>query len=191
MDVLIIPEDPTYDQYILKPVVERIFADLGKRAKVEVLRDPHLSGASQALDRATVTGIIEHNPMVDLFVLIVDRDCDREGNVAKAGTRASDHPEKLVACVAVEEVEVWMLYLLRDELHEHLESSFGDARAECDPKELFVEPLLDKLMWRTKVGSGRKHAMRRLGQHWSGLLRACHEIGELKKDIDSFVNARA
>ena len=29
MKILVIPEDPMLDQYILKPVVERLFADLG------------------------------------------------------------------------------------------------------------------------------------------------------------------
>ena len=52
MRVLIIPEDPTLDQFVLTPIVQRIFTDLDIGARVEVLFDPHLSGADQALDGA-------------------------------------------------------------------------------------------------------------------------------------------
>jgi len=79
---LIIPEDPTLDRHVLKPVVQRIFADLGRTARVEVLTDPHLSGISRALDRSAVDEIVEDNRMVDLFLLIVDRDCDRRDDGA-------------------------------------------------------------------------------------------------------------
>ncbi len=44
MKILVVPEDPTHDQYILKPIVERIFKDLDTGARIEVLKDPHLGG---------------------------------------------------------------------------------------------------------------------------------------------------
>jgi len=37
MKVMIIPEDPTLDQYILKPVIEAVFKDLNRVAHVQVL----------------------------------------------------------------------------------------------------------------------------------------------------------
>lgn len=67
MKVLIIPEDPTHDRFVLKPVVERLFEDLGRAARVEVLAEPHLRGVDQALDRETVQGIVADNPMIDLY----------------------------------------------------------------------------------------------------------------------------
>ena len=47
MRVLIIPEDPTLDQHVVKPVVQRIFSDLGRTARVDVLTDPHRQGMQQ------------------------------------------------------------------------------------------------------------------------------------------------
>lgn len=100
MRVLVIPEDPTLDRYVVKPIVERIFAEIGRTARVDVLTDPHISGASQALDRGLIAEVVLDNPMIDLFLLVVDRDCDRMGHEAKAAARASEHPDKLVAALA-------------------------------------------------------------------------------------------
>lgn len=106
MRVLIIPEDPTLDQYVLKPIVERIFGDLGKKARVDVLRDPHITGASQALDKDFIAEIVVDNPMIDLFLLMVDRDCDRMTHQAKVDARQGEHPQKLIGALAWQEVEV-------------------------------------------------------------------------------------
>lgn len=131
MKVLIIPEDQELDQYIVKPVVEALFQDLGRAAKVMVLPEPRLRGASQALDPELIAGIVEARPMIDLFLLVVDRDCDRERNSAKATARESEHADKLIACVAVEELEVWMMALHTG----HLDAPFSKVRAHCDSKE--------------------------------------------------------
>jgi hypothetical protein len=89
---LILLEDPTLDQYVVRPVVERIFSDLGVTGSVEVLRDPHLAGAKQALDKDIVAAVVADNRMVDLFVLVVDRDCDRQMHANKAAARCAEHP---------------------------------------------------------------------------------------------------
>ncbi len=74
MKVLVIPEDPMLDQHILKPIVERIFKNLKRKARIEVLQDPRLRGVSQALDKAVIGRILQQRRMMDLFLLIVDRD---------------------------------------------------------------------------------------------------------------------
>lgn len=187
MDVLIIPEDPRLDQHILKPVVERIFADLKVPANIRVLQDPRMRGVSQALDENVIQPVVDLYPMVDLFLVIVDRDCDRESNVARARTLESRIPDRLIVCLAIEEVETWMLYLHRDALGRELSAGFREVRASCDPKDEFAEPLLRKLGWTTTVGKGRKRAMRDLGASWSGLLRVCDELSEFRARIAEVV----
>ena len=73
MRVLVIPEDPTLDQYILKPIIERVLAEAGGTGRVEVLQNPRMRGATHALNAGIVREIIEDNSMIDLFVLAVDR----------------------------------------------------------------------------------------------------------------------
>lgn len=179
MKVLIVPEDPTHDQYILKPIVERIFKDLGRAARVEVLFDPHLRGVDQTLNREEVRGIIADNAMIDLFLIVVDRDCNRYRNEERAGDREREHPDRLIASLAVQEVEVWMLALH----HKRVRAPWQSIRAECDPKERYCNPLLDEL-GRDGPGGGRKKAMRSLtGSSWRGLLKRCPEIGLLEERI--------
>lgn len=186
MKVLVIVEDPTHDRYIVQPVIEAILADLGRKARVFVLQDPHLRGASEALDAAMIRRIVDENPMIDLFVLAIDRDCDREGNEGKAQARAAEHDGRLIACVAHQEVEVWMLALHA----ETIDAPFRDVRAECDPKERFAEPLLVRL-GRGGLGDGRKAAMRALGGKTRSLLDRCTELAGLRADIDAWWRARS
>ena len=74
--VLVIPEDFTKDEHVLKPVIERILADAGRaNPSIQVCRDPNFGGISEALKIERLrTDVIARYPMVDLFVLLVDRD---------------------------------------------------------------------------------------------------------------------
>lgn len=185
MKVLVIPEDPTLDQYILKPIAEALFRDLGRRARIDVLQDPHLSGVDEALSQKDLADIVAQNPMVDLFLVMVDRDCNRMKNVECAAEREAEHPRRLVACLAVEEVEVWMLALHREELS----GRWPEVRSDCDPKERYAEPFLREKGWLTEVGKGRKHAMRELPTRWSSLLSVCPELAELRDRLQSLLAA--
>jgi len=183
--VLIVPEDPTHDPHIIKPIVQSILDDLGRKAWVDVLRDPHLRGTSDALNATTIAEVVSENPMIDLFVLVVDRDCNREGNESKAAARAQEHPGKLIACLAKQEVEVWLLALHSDLIGEPWQA----VRADCDPKERFGEPLLRQL-GSAGPGAGRKAAMRALAGHLRPLLSRCDELMQLRTDIDAWWQAR-
>lgn len=73
--VLIIPEDPTMDHYVLQPVITAACRHVGNgRAIVRVLRDPAVQGVDQALSREFIHLVISRHPMVDLFLICVDRD---------------------------------------------------------------------------------------------------------------------
>lgn len=184
MRVLVIPEDQQQDRFILKPVLERLFAELGKPARIEILPEPQLRGDDQALDQKLLAQIVADNaPMVDLFLLIVDRDCDRRNHVARAEAREREHAEQLLACLAVEEIETWMLAL-----HEPADigAPWKDVREHCDPKETFAEPLLERL-GSNGPGRGRKAAMRRLAGNWQRLISRCPELLDLAARIRSFL----
>ena len=185
MKVLIIPEDPTLDQYILKPIVGRIFADLGKSPRIEVLSKPRLRGVSQALDSAILTNVVETFRMIDLFLVLVDRD----GNPHRSGVahqRETEHQGRLFVCLAVEEIEVWMLAIHR----ESLGFPWNEVRAEIHPKERFAQPFLTEKAPKLDPGAGRAWAMRELGARWTGILQCCSELEELQRRIEGWLKER-
>lgn len=181
MKVLVIPEDQTHDQYVLRPVIEGIFHDLQKPASVSVLPEPRLRGSTDALDPRVIGAIVSENPMVDLFVLVVDRDCDRKKHSERVEQLEASHGS-LIACLAVQEIEVWMLALHRDELEKLLKTKWRDIRQDCDPKERFADPFLDQ-RGSSGPGNGRKAAMREIRGKWRTLLSLCPEIDDLKQRI--------
>ena len=182
MKVLVIPEDPRLDQYILKPVVERIFADFRKSPRVTVLSNPRLRGVAEALDSATLADIVATYPMNDLFLVLVDRDGD-SARSAVASARENEHSGRLFVCLAIEEIEVWMLAI-------HSEAfSWRDVRAEIHPKERFAEPFLKERAPKLDPGEGRTWAMRELGSQWRGVLDRCPELKDLKRRIETWLDA--
>jgi hypothetical protein len=186
MRVLVVPEDPTHDQHVIKPVVEKILEDCGRRGVVEVLRDPHLRGVDEALDSRVVAQIVRDNPMVDVFLIVVDRDCDRMGNEAKAAQREAEHSTVLLTCLAIQELEVWALALWRDQI----DASWAEVRASCDPKEEFFDPFIDMKGWGSLLGKGRKRAMRELAGNWAGMKAVCPEIQSLSNRLQALIAAQ-
>jgi hypothetical protein len=182
--VLIIPEDPSLDQYILKPIVERLFADLGKTPRVTVLLNPRLRGVAQALNSEILADIVATYPMNDLFLVLVDRDGD-EMRTAIASARESAHPNRLFVCLAIEEIEVWMLAIHSDTL----EIGWGEIRAEIHPKERIAKLFLRERAPRLDAGKGRSWAMHDVGKQWRGVLRRCPELEDLKRRIGAWLEA--
>ena len=76
MRVLIVPEDFRKDHYLLKPLFDRLFKNLGRgSARVTVCRDPLLGGIGEALKSERLFEVVDrYRGMVDVYVLCVDRD---------------------------------------------------------------------------------------------------------------------
>jgi hypothetical protein len=172
--VLVIPEDPTLDQYILKPIVERLFADLGKTPRVQILSNPRLQGISQAMNSDRIAEVVRKYPMVDLFLVMVDRDGDPHRSQSAAALEGKQ--SRLFVCLAIEEIEVWMLAAHRDTLS----FSWSEIRKDPHPKERYAHPFLAERAPKLDPGQGRAWAMRELGGKWKGLLSACEELDGLK-----------
>lgn len=180
MKVLVIPEDQENDQYIVKPVLERLFEDLGLSAQVTILPEPRLRGDQDALDRQLIAQIVtDRAPMTDLFLLVIDRDCNREKHEQRLQARVAEHGAKMLGVLAVQEIECWMMAL-------HEPSALGarwqEIRDHCDSKEAYAEPLLAKL-GSLGPGGGRKAAMRALKSNWKRLLDRCEELQDLRERI--------
>jgi hypothetical protein len=85
----------------------------------------------------------------------------------------------LIGCLAIEEVEMWVLAIYQGELP----ARWQEMRQECDPKEAYFYPLVEQLGLQNDVGRGRKHIMKSLAGRYSRLLQLCPEIAELRDRI--------
>lgn len=142
MKVLIIPEDFTLDQYILRPLIQAMFKRLDNaKARVEVCRDPRLGGVTHATNLENIQLILERHPMFDLYLLCVDRD-GKEGRRTQLNKLEYQAKEMLpqsrllLAENAWQEIEVWAL--AGHDLP--INWSWSVIRAEIDPKELYFFP---------------------------------------------------
>ena len=76
MTVLVVPEDFRKDQFILKPLLSRLLASLGKpRATVRICQDPLLGGVEEALKTERIAEIVDrYGGRVQVILLCIDRD---------------------------------------------------------------------------------------------------------------------
>ena len=157
MNVLVIPEDFRKDQYILKPLFERLLRSVGRRnARVRVCQDPLLGGIGEATKSERIAEIVErYEGMTDVFVLCVDRDGKRgrrrrlDGIEKKFGV---DRNRDFLAENAWEEIETWVLAGL------DLPRSWRwtDIRAEVHVKEEYFDKLAKRRSVADGPGGGRK-----------------------------------
>jgi len=159
LNVLVIPEDFVKDQYVVKPVVKAMLQALGRpQAKVRVCMDPRLRGVDEAMNADKLKTIVGRYPMVDVFLLLVDRD-GREGRRAGLDRREEQVGEVLgegkvfLGENAWQEVEIWALAGCGD-----LPSDWAwqDVRAEVNLKETYFDPYVASKGLVNRPGQGRK-----------------------------------
>jgi hypothetical protein len=173
MNVLIIPEDPTNDQYLLRPIFERLFDTIRRPpTKVAICLNPRLRGIDDALNINRLSEIVARYPMVDHFILCVDRDGntrrrDRLTEIEKTFAAKTS----LIAENAWEELETWALAGLT------LPRSWAwtSVRAEVSVKERYFTPLARQLGVADGPGGGRKEIGIMAASRIPAIRRKCPE----------------
>ena len=170
MKVLIIPEDYRNDQYILKPIFERMFASFDKpNTKVVMCRKPVMRGVNDALNEARLKEVFDSYPMIDIFVLCVDRD-----GVTTRRRRLDQLEQtwkRLIAVNAWEELETWVLAGL--DLPKKW--VWADIRADVSVKENYFEPLARLRKVGDGVAGGRQTLGEEAARHLTAMRQKCPE----------------
>lgn len=182
--VMIIPEDFTRDQYVLKPIIRAMFEAVGRNAQVEVCMNPRLRGVSQALDWGQVRAIVDrYRGMFQCFLLVVDRDGDPHRRIALDNLEraaAEAFPGLgFLAENAWQEVEVWCLagYDLEGAV-------WSEVRAERDPKERYFLPLARQHGLLDAPGQGRRQLAEAAARRYERLRVRCPEdLGALEQRV--------
>ena len=98
--VLVIPEDPTHNGYILKPLVQALVADAGRpRAAVTVLTNPWLGGYDHAL-RAVKGELTERYAFWDLWLFMPDADRASPAAMLALDAELAARQVRLLCCPA-------------------------------------------------------------------------------------------
>ena len=181
-NVLVIPEDFTKDEHILKPLVRHILEDCGRKAQVEVCTDPNFQGVHAALKLDALRKLTALYPMVNLFVLFVDRDgqagrkarTDELENILSA--ELAPGSRRFLAEVAWQEVEVFILAGLP------LPTGWrwNEIRADPNVKNTFFKELVALRATAKYPHEGRKKLMAESISNWKRIKSRCAEdVGAL------------
>ena len=173
MNFLIIPEDFRKDQYILKPLFQKLLVDLGKaRARVVVCNPPLLGGVTEALKSERLSEVVKIYPMVDVFILCVDRD-GQKGRRRRLNDIEVEFngPRIFIAENAWEEIETWILAGLT------LPSdwNWNEIRRSVDVKERFFEPYARSVGVADGPGGGRKALGEAASKRIDAIILKCKE----------------
>lgn len=174
---LVVPEDPTNDRYILKPLVEAMLAAVGKpNANVDVLSSPRVTGYNAAKRYLKDRGLALYADR-NVILFLPDSDLiDRQQELDDRERVAGDVGARLLCCAAVPEVEAWLLAGHLEELN----IRWNDVRAHSKLKEVVFEPFLAKQGDPRRAGGGRDVLMKETLDSLSGLLARCDELRLLR-----------
>jgi hypothetical protein len=187
LNVLVVPEDPTYNGAILKPLCERLFQECGRpRANIEVMANPRTNGYEDAkrLFPDSILDLYQHKHLV-LFLPDSDGK-DRSVEFARleaeferqAVTVASSI--RLICCAAVPEAEAWLLAGHEDKWERDWQ--WGTMRSDRSIKESYFRPFLEK-HGREKSSlpdEGRRQLMVEALRNYGGIKQRCPELQALE-----------
>ncbi len=184
MNVLVIPEDFRRDQYILRPLIKRLFRALRRPAKVEICMEPLLGGVGKALKSESIGEVVDqHREMTNVFILCIDRDGDvgrrqrldqLEAQFGKGRT--------FLAANAWEEIETWVLAGL--DLPKDWQ--WREVREEVDVKERYFDRLARERGVADGPGGGRKALAEEAVRNIRAIRQKCREdFDDLARRIEA------
>ena len=195
LNVLVIPEDFTKDEHILGPLITRLFADLGKpNANVRVCRNPNFQGVAGALSLERLRNeVVARYPMVQVFILLIDRDgLTERDNKARFTADTLDGEisadgRKFLAETARQEVEVFIL--AGHELPAGW--SWRTIREDADVKRTYFRQLVAEKGTANQPHEGRKKLMAEAIGNWQRIKSRCSEdVGHLAEQLGPFLSER-
>ncbi len=185
--VLVVPEDPTLNGHILKPLTEALLGDAGRpRARVKVLENPRVQGYPDAARTIRGDELHASYAFYDLWLFIPDAD--------RAKRDAMDHLEavsrsrgvSLLCCPAQPEVDIYACVPFRHELH----MSWEEVRNHPRMREEVFEPLLARHGHARRPGGGRDMMITRSLRNLPLLYRLCPETKRLRDRIAAHLEPR-
>lgn len=171
--VLVIPEDPQKNGYILRPFIRKALIEAEFPARdVQVLSDPRPTGYHDALSKIRSNELLQRwGRFARLWLFVPDADVVKPNEMAALESELENKGVKLVCCPAVPELEAWLLAGA-----ESLPSNWSEMRAERRFKEIYAEPFISKEGNPKAPGEGRAELAERAIRNWPRVLSRCEEL---------------
>jgi hypothetical protein len=178
-NVLVIPEDPTWNGYILKPLTKALLDDAGKpNANVKLLENPRVGGYDPAL--SAIRGELpDRYRFFDLWLFLPDADRASAEAMDNLETELKSRGIPLLCCPAQPEIEIYACVAFRDDLP----GPWEEARKHPRLKEEVFEPLLRRHGDPRQAGGGRKTMIERTLRNLPRLFQLCPETQRLRDRI--------
>jgi len=184
-NVLVIPEDPIHNGYILRPLLQAIFALAGKpRAKIKVLENPRFTGYDTAI-RSIRLELWKRYSFVDYWVFLPDADRASAAAMQALERDLEQLNVNLFCCPAQPEVEIYACVPYRAEMG----IPWDQARSHPSFKEDIFEPLLARHGDPDRAGKGRDLMIQEALANTELLLRLCPELRTLHDRIAARIAA--
>jgi len=185
--VLVIPEDPTNNGYILKPVVEMVLAEAGRRsARVSVLTNPRLRGYDHAV-RAIRNELALRYGHMDLWLFFPDADRAAPDAMSDLEGSLKSKNITLLCCPAQPEVEIYACVAHRNAIG----IPWHEARNHTTFKETVFEPLLNAHGDKRMPGGGRGPMTKQSLANRQTFYSLCPEVGRLRDRIRTALSIAA
>ncbi len=176
--VLVIPEDPTYNGYLLKPLASRLLSEAGKpKAQILVLRDPKTGGFTQACELIGTGKLRERYGYYDLWLFLPDGDQNRDLRTLE--TLVTNQKAKLVSEYLTPEVEVAVVA-------GHPQGDTRDWQTKKQHpkfKEAIFTPFLAAHGNRTAPGQSREKLMLEALSNYERMKQLVPELAELERRV--------
>jgi hypothetical protein len=190
-NVLVVPEDPTYNGYLLRPLCKRLLREAGRpNANIVVLAEPRVRGFSHAkqLLEDRIPRDWWHFELI-LFIPDADGLAESRKDEFKRLERLAEQrtrPVKLICCAAEQELETWLLSGHPENL-KRLGWRWSEIRSEISVKERFFQPFLDQYGDATSPSQGRERLMKEALGNYDGMKQRCPELQELETRIRTHI----
>lgn len=186
MKVLVIPEDQTWNGYILRPLVKAIMADAGRRrARVTIAPEPRLRGYAHAVKaiREDLPGLYG---FFDLWLFFPDADRASIDAMRALERNLAERDIRLLCCAAQPELEIYACVAFRSDMQE----TWEDARRNQRMKEEVFQPLLDQHGYQKQPGKSRGLMIKQSLMNLPLLFQLCPELKCLRDRIAAHLSGR-
>jgi len=178
-NVLVIPEDPTLNGYILKPLTKAIVTDAGRpAANVKVLTRPRLRGYVHAR-KAIRDELPELYAHFHLWLFFPDADQATSEAMQDLEVHVGEEGVTLLCCAAQPELEVYTCVPFRSEI----QNSWEEVRQHPRMKEEVFDPILSRHGDPRRPGAGRDLMISESLQNLPLLFQLCPELHRLRDRI--------